>query len=72
MSLEIGQEYFYLTAAQHAAVHDVFGDACTFFEGPDGYWYCQSLDEEIYVYLLEEELLQSTVYSKSTQPGANM
>ncbi len=72
MDLVVGKEYYWLTESQHQFIHDLYGDdGCKFVPGPDGYYYAEigSMDETD---LLENDLLQTTFYSTSTQPGGGM
>ena len=74
--LQVGQQYYWLTATEHAYVHAFLGDgACLFQLGPDGYYYLpmNMITEQVHDYLLyDEDLLKTTVYSLSTQPGGSM
>ena len=77
IQLQVGQQYYWLDPVEHAAVHEYLGNegiACLFEEGPDGFFYLpmNMITEQVYDYLLyDADLLKTTVYSLSTQPGAS-
>ncbi len=73
MELVVGKEYYWLSNTDHEFIHELY-NGCTFVQGPDGFWYAEieSVGEDFYDLLLENDLAQTTYYSKSTQPGGGM
>ena len=76
-----GEYYYFLTAAQFNSLLEggFIGDGKLFEEddfvlAPNGYYYAQTsnIDDEEYDWLLENDLLQDTYYSKSSQPGGGL
>lgn len=76
MELVVGYQYYYLTKDQYdfLAANGYNGIAEDFQIGPGGLYWAEmsSVDEDEYALLLENDLCQTTYYSKSTQPGAGM
>ncbi len=79
MELVVGVTYYYLSQSQYNDLQNSGYDGedgllNDFQLGPGGFYWAtlDSISPDEYEFLLENELLQSTVYSKSTQPGAGM
>ena len=79
MELVVGVTYYYLSQSQYDDLQNSGYDGedgllNDFQLGPGGFHWAtlDSISPDEYEFLLENELLQSTVYSKSTQPGAGM